>query len=85
MAYIEYYATQLRGLWKDKHKTFETQLCFLRSIPDVARVRGRQSVNVQTEVSHGEVEHKEVAGVPHLLHREERHDADGVEEESQET
>ena len=60
-------------------------MCFLHLIPDVARVRSCQSVNVQTEVGHSEVEHEEVAGVPHLLHREERHDADGIEEESQET
>lgn len=52
-------------------------------IPDVACVRGCKSVDVQTEVGHGEVEHKEVTGSPHLLHCEEGHDADGVEEESQ--
>lgn len=53
-----------------------------RFIPDVAGVGGRQSVDVETEVGHSQVEHKEVTGVPHLLHGEEGHDADGIEEES---
>ena len=51
-------------------------------IPEVARVRSCESINVQTEVGHSEIKHKEVTGIPHLLHCEERHDADGVEEES---
>lgn len=53
-----------------------------RWIPEVAGVRSREAVHVQTDVGHRQVEHKEVAGVPHLLHPEERRDADGVEEES---
>lgn len=51
------------------------------TIPEVARVGRRESVNIQTDVGQGEVEHEEVAGISHLLHSEEGHDADGVEEE----
>lgn len=52
-------------------------------IPEVACICSRKSIDIQTEVSHGEIEHKEVTGIPHLLHREEWYDADGIEEESQ--
>lgn len=53
------------------------------TVPEVARISSREAVNVQTDVGQGQIEHKEVAGSPHLLHREEGRDADGVQEESQ--
>lgn len=51
-------------------------------VPEVAGIGSCESVNIQTEVSHSQIEHKEVTGSPHLLHCEERHNADGIEEES---
>lgn len=51
-------------------------------IPEVAGVRSYKAVNIQADVSQSEIEDKEVTGIPHLLHSEERHDADGIEEEA---
>lgn len=50
-------------------------------IPEVACVCSDEAVNIQADVGQSEIEHKEVTGIPHLLHREERHDANGIEEE----
>lgn len=62
-------------------KLFHFDMCCI-SLPEVAGVRSYEAVNVQADVGQGEVEDKEVAGVPHLLHGEEGQDADGVEEEA---
>ena len=52
-------------------------------IPEVAGVSSREAVDIQTEVGHGKIKDKEVTGIPHLLHREEGHDADGVQDEAE--
>lgn len=62
-----------------------TLLKLLCLIPEVACICSCESIDVQTDVSHGKIEHEEVTGIPHLLHCEERHDADGIEEESEHT
>lgn len=54
-----------------------------RCIPKVAGVRSNEAVNVQADVGQSEIEDKEVTGIPHLLHSEEGHDANGIEEEAQ--
>lgn len=51
-------------------------------IPEVAGVCSYETVNIQADVGQSETEDKEVTGIPHLLHSEERHDADGIEEEA---
>lgn len=55
----------------------------LCKVPEVACICSSESIDIQTDVSYSKVEHKEVTGVPHLLHCEERYDADGIEEESE--
>lgn len=52
-------------------------------VPEVAGICSYEAVDVQTDVGQGEIEDKEVTGIPHLLHSEEGHDADGIEEESE--
>lgn len=51
-------------------------------IPEVACVGSYEAINIQADVGQSEIEHKEVAGIPHLLHGEEGHDANGIEEET---
>lgn len=62
---------------------FKNSACVFSLIPDVAGIRSCEAINIQTDVSHSQIEHKEVTGSPHLLHCEERQDADGVQEESE--
>lgn len=52
-------------------------------IPEVAGVCCYEAVNVQADVGQSEIEDKEVTGIPHLPHGEERQDADGIEEEAE--
>ena len=58
-------------------------MCVLCLVPEIAGICSREPVYIQTEVSQSQIEHKEVTGIPHLLHSEEGQDADAVEEESQ--
>lgn len=69
---------------KEKHESsWADILCFL--VPEVAGVGSGESVDVQTDVSQGKVEHKEVTGRPQVLHSEEGDDVDGIKYESKQT
>jgi len=46
--------------------------------PYVAGIGGSQSVDIEADVSQGQVEHEEVAGRAHLLDPEEGQYGDGV-------